>query len=444
MALADGIAVDQRSLRVRLQRGVIWQFLAASFGQGSTFALNLIVANLLGRQLFGQYAIVQSTLLTWSTLAQLATGYTAAKYIAEFRSTDKARAGRILTLGAGVSAAIAVVVAAALFGLAPWLAREILANTGLVAPLRITAGALPFVVLNGFQSGALAGLEAYPALAIAGITGGVTYVGFSTALAWRGGLAGALAGILLSAVVQWAVLLRLLLRESARQGIRFDLRTAWKEQGIITRFTLPAALSGFSSMPALWLASTMLVRQPDGYSQMALYTAAYNLKMLVLFLPAVVNNVGMSLLNNQKGLGDTVRYYRLFWANLILTMAAVLLGAAGVGVLGPSLLSVFGRTFEEGYPILLLLLISTLPEALALAIYQIVQSHARLWLSLLTIALPRDLAIVALAYLLIPGRGAAGLAAAYAIAWFGALVLYIVVARTIAVQARAHPLKVVT
>jgi hypothetical protein len=56
---------------------------------------------------------------------------------------------------------------------------------------------------------------------------------------------------------------------------------------------------------------------------------------------------------------------------------------------------------------------------------QHVQSAEYMWTSFFSVILPRDLLIVILAYLLIPKYGAAGFAAAYAVAWTIALIITI-------------------
>lgn len=99
---------EGRPLRSRLGRAVIWSVIESAFNQGSTLLVNLVVANLLGRRVFGEYAIVQATLLTIGTIAQLSTGYTAAKYVAEYRSRDPPRAGRILRFCRRISAVLVV------------------------------------------------------------------------------------------------------------------------------------------------------------------------------------------------------------------------------------------------------------------------------------------------------------------------------------------------
>jgi O-antigen/teichoic acid export membrane protein len=413
------------TLHARLQKGIAWNLVGAVFNQGSTFAVNIIIAHLLSRQVFGEYAMIQSTLLTMATIAQLATGYTATKYVAEFRSTDQDKTGRILGLCSVVSAAAACVATLILLVGAPWLAVNAFNAPHLAPALMIAAGVVLFMVMNGYQMGALAGLESYLLLAKAGVISGSLYLGICVVAAWIGGLHGVLVGLVVSALLQWTILSYFLFAESARQKIVIRYRGLWQEREIILKFALPAALSGFISLPALWLANTFLVRQPDGYEQMALYSAANSFRVLVLILPHLMNNVGTSLLNNQKGMGDESRYRKVFWVNLTLTAGSVSIGALTVVLFGPWLLGMFGRGFGEGYAVLLVLMLSTTPEALAVATYQVVQSQGKMWLSLFVVSLPRDGMIVLMSYLFSPLYGAVGLAGAYTLGWILALLTII-------------------
>jgi O-antigen/teichoic acid export membrane protein len=419
------------SLRSRFQTGVAYNTIGAVFNQGSTFAVSIIVANLLGRQVFGQYAMIQSTLATLALIAQLAAGYTATKYVAEFRSTDPQRAGRILGMLTAFSASVAGIVALALLAVSGWLAGSVLKAPGLGSALAIGSAVLLFAVLNGLLMGALAGLESYRALATALVWSGLAYLAVCTGLAWWGGLKGAVVGLAISGLFQFILLAAALRKECALQGIRIHYAGFTQERSIILRFALPGALSGFTSMPALWLASAFLVRQPNGYSQMAIYSASFSLMMVVLFLPNIANNVGMSLINHQKGAGEESEYRRAFWINLAVSTAIVILGTCIFAVFGRNLLRLFGKDFNDGYPVLLILLLATIVQGIGAAMYQIIQSQAKMWLSFLAVALPRDTLIVVLAYLLIPAHGAIGLATAYASAWTMALVVIItIVSRT--------------
>ncbi|MEW5858697.1 MAG: oligosaccharide flippase family protein [Cyanobacteriota bacterium] len=414
---AATITTSAASLRSRLQSGIAWNLLGAVFNQGSTFAVNIIVANILGQKVFGEYAMLQSTILTLTNIAQFAAGYTANKYVAEFRSTDKEKAGRILGLCSAVSATMACIVALFLLVSAPWLASEILQAPHLSNSLRIATGVVLFAVMNLYQMGALAGLESYRTLAQAGIASGCLYLGICSLAAWLWGLKGAIAGLMVTALLQWLILNQFLRKESAKQGININYQGFWQERAIIWRFALPAALPGFTSTPAIWLANAFLVRQPSGYTQIALYSAANNLRVLILFLPNIINNVGMSLLNQQKGLGHERRYRKIFWANLAAVGGCLLVIAIVISLIGRWILSLFGENFQAGYPILLILMIATVAEGLSIALYSIIQTQEKMWLSLFAIALPRDMMIVAFSYWMTSKYQAVGLAWAYATTW---------------------------
>jgi O-antigen/teichoic acid export membrane protein len=409
------------ALRMRFGSGLVFSLVAALFNSGSTFLVNIVVANLLGREIFGEFAIIQNTLLTLSTVASLATGFTATKHIAEFRSVDKAKTARILGLCSALALAMGIASTMALFVGALWLSEAVLKAPYLTAGVQLAAVVVFFNVYNFYQTGALAGLECYAGIARAGVIAGTAYFLLCIAGAYVGGREGALAGLAASACVQWLALGFFLRRERLRQGIGIDYRGVIEERDIALKFSLPAALSGFSSMPALWLANAFLVWQPGGFAQMALYAAATNLRVIVLLVPQLLNNVGTSLLNNAKGLGDTERYRRVFWSNLGLTASVTIVSAFAMALLAPSLLAFFGRSFSEGYPILVVLLVASIVEGLTVAIYQSIQSQSRMWLSLFGVALPRDALIVLIAYALTPDKGAVGLALAYTVGWGVAL-----------------------
>src|ERR1700758_2943204 len=82
-----GLLSEPDTLRGRFQRGISWNITGAILNNGANFLTNIAIANLLGREIFGQYGMLQSTLMTFVGIAQAAGGITATKYVAEFRST---------------------------------------------------------------------------------------------------------------------------------------------------------------------------------------------------------------------------------------------------------------------------------------------------------------------------------------------------------------------
>jgi O-antigen/teichoic acid export membrane protein len=411
-------------LRDRLIKGSALNFIAVAFNQGSTLIVNIIVARILMKETFGEYAMVQSTLLMVAALSQLASGYTASKYVAEYRSIDPERAGRIMGLCALVSTLMAGVGAILLIALAPCLAANILKAPHLAVALMIGSGFLFFSSINGYQTGALSGLEAYASLAKAGVASGIVAVTAISLGAWWGGLNGTLIGLSISAFVRCVIHNRWLRLESRVQDITPLYRGSLsREKVIIIKFALPAAIAGYYSMPMIWLANSILVRQPGGYGEMALYASSLSLRMLVLFIPQVINNVSLSILNHIKGSENWQHYNRVYRSNAFIVFLVTLIGGFVVGLFGDTILGVFGKEFSGGEKILKILMISTVLEGVAVSLYQHLQVQGKIWSSFFFINVPRETLFLVLAFILVPMIGAVGLSLAYTLSWLLSLVV---------------------
>lgn len=415
------------SLRRRLIKGAAMNLIAVAFNQGSTLIANILVARILMKQSFGEYVMVQATLVTMAGLSQLATGYTASKYIAEYRSVDPQRVGRIMGMCAIVSGVMAGVSTLLLVAMAPWLAGTMLNAPHLASALVIGAAFLLFSSINGYQTGALSGLEAYASLAKAGVASGIVAIAAISLGAWWGGLNGTLLGLSVSALFRCGIHYIFLRVESRTHGVKPQYGGSLRqEKTIILKFALPAAIAGYYSLPMVWLANTLLVRQPGGYEEMAHYAAANNLRIIVLFLPGVLNNVGLSILNNEKAKGDMAHYHRVFRFNVLHIFLISLVGAFVMGILGRPLLDLFGKDFGAGYLILWALLASSVFDAVSIAMYQYVQTQAKIWQSFAGIIIPRDGLFVLVAYYLVHSYGGIGLAVAYLSSTIIGLILHVI------------------
>ena len=422
-AEVPGVKLFFASIPRRLQIGVSWSLVGAVINAAITFAVAVLLARLLGKEGFGEYVVVQSTMLTVAGVAQLATGFTANKYIAEFRTSDKMRTARIIGFCSMVSWITAIIALITIILSARWLAVVMLDQPQLASSFLAASAMIFFSVLNGYQLGALAGLESYKQIAKITVLGaGINLVACGMG-AWLAGLEGVAIGLSVSALTQWLIARVELTKEARKEGVLPIYRWATKEKSIFFKFALPAAISGFFSLPALWMANLFLVRTSDGMEQMAVFAAASTLRSLVLFLPAILNRVSTSLLNNHRGLSESGEYKDAFRLNLILTSGVAVLGAITIAIVGPWLLGMFGKSFQHGYPVLLIGV--TTIEVIFQAVYQLVQSNEKMWLSLLTIVVPRDVSIVILAMYLVPKWGAVGLASAYGFSWLLALMLVI-------------------
>jgi len=401
----------------RFRSGFGWTFLGTVCSQGSTLISYFLVGHQIGKESLGLFSIVLATINTFVAVLQMATGYTAAKYVSEFLATKPERAASVITLCWTLSGALGLFGSLVLIALADPLATLWLKAPALAANLRIAAIAIAFGTLTTFYMGALTGLGRFKLTGVGGTVAGTLgcLAMIFTTLRW--GYEGAVGGIVFMSALQCICLHLCFNRAVNDAGLAFRMQGVLEERTLIWRFAIPAALSGLTAMPALWIGNCILSSRPDGPTEMGGYTAVFSLRALVLVLPGLMNTVGLTLLNSQLGDRNAAAYHRTFWMNFRWILGAALIGSFGMFVLGPYLLRGVGREFDSARPILPILLVSSVIEAITIAVYQIIQTRARMWLSFLAIALPRDCVLVLLGLILIPKYGGMGLAWSYTISW---------------------------
>ena len=90
--------IQKHPIAYRLFRGASWSLASTLISRFLGLAAAVVVARFLGKEGFGKLGIVQQALSTLGWFAGLGMGYTATKYIAEFRAKDPAKAGRVIGL----------------------------------------------------------------------------------------------------------------------------------------------------------------------------------------------------------------------------------------------------------------------------------------------------------------------------------------------------------
>jgi O-antigen/teichoic acid export membrane protein len=350
------------SLRGRFARGAFWSLVGSVISQGAGLGASVVVARLLGQREFGQYGMILSTVGMLALFAGMGLGLTATKYVAEYRTSDPNRAGRIIALGSVVAMVSGGFLALCLFVLAPILADKTLNAPELTRELRIASIYLFLYAIGGAQSGALSGFEAFAELARINFLRGLIVVPL-TALAvvlWR--LPGAIWALVATTAIT-TILSQISLRRQCEM-IQIPVRpaSAWEELRILWSFSVPALLSGALVAPALWAAQTMLVRQPNGYAEMGLFSAAAQWRSAIMFIPGVIYQFAMPLLSNLHAEPGRSRYRKALRWNLILTAATSLGIAAPVALAAPYIMRVYGSGFRQGS---LVLVISAFTAAVA-------------------------------------------------------------------------------
>ena len=326
----------------------MWSLIGAILSQGSSVAVSVIVARLLGKEQFGKYGMIQSTVGMLGTFAGMGLGVTTTKYVAALRTLDKTRAGRIIALGWTAATILGGTLSVGLLAFASPLAARTLNDPNLAGALRISSVLLFLNAFNGAQIGALAGFEAFEVIARINLVRGMIGIPFTLLYVYLWGVDGAIWALAVTAGATCFVSQVSLHRKCAALGIKSRLSDGWRERRVLWTFSMPAFLSGALVGPVIWIANTILVNRPSGYAEMGVLSAATQWRNAIGFIPGVLGQFALPLLANLNGERDVVRYSKALRWNLILTVVAASAAAVPVVIGASQIMRLYGSGFQRG------------------------------------------------------------------------------------------------
>jgi O-antigen/teichoic acid export membrane protein len=366
----------------RLAHGLFWSSFGAVASRGLAIVSSIIVARVLGAEMFGELGIIQSTLTMFTTFATVGIGLTAAKYIAELRRTDTERAGRVLGLSNLISWISGAVVACVLAVGAPWIAAHTLSAPHLGELLRLSSVCLLFMVVTETQTGALSGFEAFRRRSVVQLVVGVVSFPITVIGVYLVGLGGAVVALAMTQgiLVLWNC--RAIRMECKLQGIKARYTGLSREFAVLWGFSLPTLLGGALYVPAIWCANTIIVSTPNGYGEMGVFGAADRWRTAIMFAPVLLGGVALPMLSTLNGRTSSREYYRVLWMNVRLSCFVAFGVAIPIAAFSPWIMASFGPGFAGGTSVLVLLCGSALLTAVGWILSQSLISKGRMWLQL--------------------------------------------------------------
>ena len=330
---------------------------------------------MLGKQGFGELGIIQSTVGMFGTLAGFGLGLTATKYVAELREKDRDRTSRILSLSGVVSWTTGGVAAIILAGLAPWLATQTLAVPQLAGEIRIGALLVFFGAVNGAQTGALAGLEAFKQIAHMSFWAGVANFPCMTIGCWLFGLPGAVWGLVIAQAFGCALNRWALAREARRYGVAL-WSARWREElGVLWTFTMPAVAGGLLTSIARWVSHAIIVRQPDGLAAMATCSVGAQFQTLILFLPALATQAAFPIMADLIGRGELRIAKRFVYRNLAINLGLTSACCLPLMLFARPLLGLYGSGYRGEELVLIIFLLSAVLASASRFLAQVLASQ---------------------------------------------------------------------
>ncbi len=267
---------------------------------------------------------------------------------------------------------------------------------------------LIFSAIGGVQAGGLAGLESFKRMAGCNAIIGVFRLPCLAMGVWLWGLKGAILGLVISQAAS-CVIYGICLRDDChKRGIRISYHGFRTEKHTLLRFSIPTLMAGLIIGPVDWLCNVLLVRQPGGYAQMGIYNATVQWQSAIKFVPLKILDVTLPVLSNLYSSGEARKYYRVLKSSLFVTALSGLFVGLPIVILSRYIMAGYGKGFEEGYPVLIIMTSAAVMYMVARVLSQVALSRGKaiwdfIFCSIYSVALITS-------WLMLLKRGATGLA----------------------------------
>jgi O-antigen/teichoic acid export membrane protein len=407
-------SLTRSPLRLRFARGVFWSISGSLISQALSMLSLMIAARMLGQEQFGELGIINSTVGLFGIFAGMGLGLTTNRHVALYKDHDPDRAGQIIGMTFTVALITGSILSLVMYLLSPWIAPQVLNAPDLVRELQIGCLLLFVNALQATQTGALAGFEEFSTLARINAVQGAIVLPVTVAMIWLWQLPGAIGAYIVTATVL-LIATQLALRAACRRsGITVDYGLHRSDWRIIWEFSFPALITSISSQPVQWFVRIWLVNQPQGYAQMAIFTAAYSWSQAIMFVPSRVSSFLTSFLSNLYGARAETTYRRAFYVNLLLALGSSTIIALAITLLSQFIMSGYGEEFTDGANVLIVVSVSSIFAAGTLAMRNAFYSQGRMWNQ---VGFAVFWSIVLLSTLIFLPKSALGLATAYLVAF---------------------------
>lgn len=365
-------------LKRRVLGGAFWSFTGVACAKLLILVSGIITANILGKEQYGELGIVRSTINMFISIGMVGLGATAAKYIAQYKNTDKAYAGRIGALTTFFAVAAGLLITSAVLLFSDVIATKTLNAPYLVNDIRIGALLLFVTVMDSAQNGILSGFENFRAIAVNTFLASVAEGGLMILGACLYGVFGALLGFGLGYVVLY-ICNYISIRSSSRahQMVMHWKSIRWKDASLLYRFSLPVALSSFLIMPAYWIVRTLIVKF-CGFGELGIYEAADQWRVIILFIPGSLCGILLPILTNVLEEGSKKTYWKLIWFNLGMNAAITLVLSVIVLCFGGQLMALNGKDFANS-TIVAVLAFSAVFSSMAFVVGNSITSRDLVW-----------------------------------------------------------------
>lgn len=331
----------------------------------------------------------------FDSIAAASVGNISLKKVAESRESE---VGPIITAAFLVNALLSSIVSILIWvGAESIVEMVFLSESAMLPCVYIGCVLILLTLLGSTAQRILIGLEGYKALLVVGALSAILSLPLVYLLIRRFGLIGALWGACCFFAIDFGLKLVSIMRMGQNLGFRYSVRSVCLFAGSIFKGSLSLILSAVCAAITLWYLRVLSVQKSAGFTEMALFEAAYQWVTIVMLITGATTSVALQMLC--KSLERGLRESRLILnENLKINTLIVVAYAGVVALFSKPILSLYGSAYSDGYYILDCLAVVIVFATVASIFHKFLVAHGKYNSILLCIGMSAGCALFFMKY----------------------------------------------
>ncbi|MDU1905731.1 MAG: oligosaccharide flippase family protein [Dysgonomonas sp.] len=385
--------IKGKLLQSALFKDSVWSLIGNVLGKGLALIVGIVIARFLGKDIYGEYGMIKSTLMNIAIFSTFGLGYTATKFIAESKLNNKEKIREIVSLVITITLAVSSLLSLLLFIFSQEVAVYLNAPH-LSLSLKIFAVTIVFNALTTVQIGILAGFNEFKIIAKNNVIVGVSTFLLTIPLTYFWNIEGALFALLLSYIIN-CILNNVAVRKSLNL---YPTKSSTSQVSVksLFSFSLPIALQEALYSITSWVYILLLVKFSD-YGEVGIYSVAIQWSSVILFIPAVLRNVTLSHLSGTNK--NQEQHNRVFRTMMFVTILSTLIPVFLVFLFSGFISKFYGASFDTLKIVLNISVFTTIFSCIVNVYSQEYISQNKNWI-MFVVRLFRDVGTICLAYVL--------------------------------------------
>lgn len=353
-----------------------WALSGNAIGKSLALIASIVIARLLGKDIFGMYGLIRTTLLSVAVFSTFGLGYTATKFVAEYVKYQPNRIPAITRNIMQITIITALVFALLLFifckQIATYLEASVLYNA-----IRYLAVIVIFNSITTTQVSILAGFKKFKTVAHINLINGIFMFVCSVTLTYYFGLSGALLALLLAQILNCAQNYIEVRKNVKSLNIKSEDKKYSIKKELIT-FSLPIALQEMQYSIFGWITPILLAKFSN-FGEVGIYNATQQWSSVILFIPGALRNVILSHISSTTD--NHKQQVKILKRMLLINFLATFIPFIVVFIFSGFIEKMYGKSFVSLKTVLNVSVFTTIFSCMSTVFYQYFLAINKVWIS---------------------------------------------------------------